>query len=192
MVYFYEPSIYTEFQRATEPVYNYRTANLTSSISTRIEGFEAMLQMNTKKMANVTKEVFGGEAPYKSQGVNSSHCTVGVNADYQAKANVLEPLWETSFRLQMGSRHDISPYRVVLMVDNAGACAWSRDPESDPVVSGIHEMSDFYHEVFDDFAGSFERRRRLQPDGGIFIDDPVTSPTANGGSNSTSNQTTDD
>ena len=67
MVLFYEPSIYREFQIATEPVYNYRTANLTSSISTRIEGFESNLQRNTLKLATVAKDVFGNEAPYKGK-----------------------------------------------------------------------------------------------------------------------------
>ena len=59
----YLPSIYSEFQQATEFLYNNRTSNLTSAICTRLDGFE-----NNIKMPSYLIAIAVGDLEYRSLG----------------------------------------------------------------------------------------------------------------------------
>lgn len=105
---FYLPRIKQEFQLNTEVVFNYRTQNMTSSICTRLDGFESNLRMNTYKLAALAQDAYNttyvpDEYPYQlGQALHleskfHQKCSFEQSEDQKYKANELEPLWKAAF-----------------------------------------------------------------------------------------------
>ena len=55
---FWRPALSSYFQEATRDVYFYRTANMSSAIAERIEGFEAMVQARADGLAQVVRNLW--------------------------------------------------------------------------------------------------------------------------------------
>ena len=54
----WRPQLSSYFQEATHDVYFYRTANMSSSIATRVEGFEELLKGRTNEVAHMLRNLY--------------------------------------------------------------------------------------------------------------------------------------
>lgn len=58
----------------------------------------------------------------------------------------LQPLWDTTFNMQLGYKHNIGVYRVVLMMNQTGICVFNST--EDEFSLNANNISDFSHWAF--------------------------------------------